>query len=73
MDDIDDLLEDIPEIEVKEDIEEVVEHKPAIDDSSASGKLGALRREIATDDDDNTESIKEDDITSRMDRFFSER
>ena len=73
LDDIDDLLEDIPEIEVKEDIEEVVEHKPAIDDSSASGKLGALRREIATDDDDNTESIKEDDITSRMDRFFSER
>ena len=78
LDDIDDLLEEMPDIEIEEDIEEIVveeivEHKQIIKDSSASGKLGALRREIATDDDDNTEEIKEEDLTSRMDRFFSER
>jgi hypothetical protein len=78
LDDLDDLIEEIPEIEIEEEIKksvvkEIVEHKQIIEDSSASGKLGALRREIATDDDDNTEKIEEEDLNSRMDRFFSER
>ena len=68
----------VTEIEIEEKIEqsavkERVEPKQIIEDSSASGKLGALRREIATDDDDNTEKIEEEDLNSRMDRFFSER
>jgi len=77
LDELDDLLDEIPELDISEDtvemvVEEPVVSKPVTDDASASGKLGAMRREIATDDDD-IEVIKQNDLPSRMDRFFSER
>jgi len=77
LDDLDDLLDEIPELDLGGDsvemvVEEAVVNKPIIDDGSASVKLGALRREIATDDDD-VEVVEREDIGSRMDRFFSER
>ena len=78
LDELDDLLDEIQEQELPEEIveilsEDAVVNNPISEDPSASGKLGALRREIAIDDDDDTEVIEQEDIRSRMDRFFSER
>ena len=79
LDDLDDLLDEIPELVLVEEtvemiLEEPVVSKPTTDDASASGKLGALRQEIATDDgDDTVEVVEQEDISSRMDRFFSKR
>ena len=80
---IDDIsLEEIPEEEAisteepdetepseikQEDIEE---ETIDIDDGTASGRLSALRREIATD---GNPSVERDDISRRMDSFFKNR
>ncbi len=77
LDDLDDLLDEMPELDLPEEIVEMVIEEPVvsksrIEDASASGKLGALRREIAIDDDDTVEVVEQDDLHSRMDRFFSD-
>jgi hypothetical protein len=78
-DELDDLLDEIQEQELPEEIVEIVVEEPVVsksttDDASASGKLGAMRREIATDDDvEDVEDVEQKDLHSRMDRFFSER
>ena len=60
--------EELPDEEVEiEPEEEVID----IDDSSASGRLSALRREIKTDLDPVSEP--EDDISSRLDAFLKDR
>ena len=53
-----------PEISVEEDAID-------IDDGTASGRLSALRREIDTDSDGSAKS--KDDISKRLDSFFSNR
>mgnify|MGYP002877919617 CR=1 FL=1 len=53
-----------PEIEVEE---EVID----IDDSTASGRLSALRREIDTDSDGNQDT--KEDMAKRLDSFFANR
>ena len=79
LDDLDDLLDEIPEPNITEKTVEIVVEEPVVsksttDDASASGKLGAMRREIATDDDaEDVEDVEQKDLHSRMDRFFSER
>ena len=58
--------EEEEEVEIEPE-EEVID----IDDSSASGRLSALRREIKTDLDPVSEP--EDDISSRLDAFLKDR
>jgi len=53
-----------PEISVEEDAID-------IDDGTASGRLSALKREIDTDSDGSAKS--KDDISKRLDSFFSNR
>ena len=60
------LPEDEAEVEIEPE-EEVID----IDDSTASGRLSALRREIKTDLDPVSEP--EDDISSRLDAFLKDR
>ena len=73
LEELNEMLDDMPEI-----IDEVVSipepelSPPIIDDASASGRLGALRKEMASDDDKSPDENK-DDFDSRMDRFFSDR
>jgi hypothetical protein len=79
LDDLDDLLDEISELDVTEETIEIVVEEPVVsksttNDASASGKLGAMRREIATDDNvGDVGDVEEKDLHSRMDRFFSER
>ena len=62
----DELPEEEEEVEIEPE-EEVID----IDESSASGRLSALRREIKTDLDPVSEP--EDDISSRLDAFLKDR
>ena len=61
-----------PEPEPQPDPEIVVEEETIdIDDSTASGRLSALRQEMSSDDGNVSKSV--DDISSRLDAFLKDR
>ena len=63
-------------VEEEEIVEEDISIEPEddvidIDDSTASGRLSALRREIASDS--GAKSNSKEDLSKRLDSFFKDR